>query len=105
MGSIVSGKVQLASDDGWKYTVRNDDDDQNDDDDKNHHENLHSISTLLNSSHQAATVPAMSSNSKSYKELKFDYDYVWPFENLVLEGGGSKGMAYVGALKVSLTTI
>ncbi|XP_019630243.1 PREDICTED: uncharacterized protein LOC109474380 [Branchiostoma belcheri] len=26
--------------------------------------------------------------------------YIFPFENLVLEGGGAKGMAYVGALKV-----
>lgn len=28
-----------------------------------------------------------------------DYDY--PFENLVLEGGGNKGIAYCGAIKVS----
>ena len=27
-------------------------------------------------------------------------NYVFPFENLIFEGGGNKGMAYVGALKV-----
>ena len=26
--------------------------------------------------------------------------YEFPFENLVFEGGGSKGIAYVGAIKV-----
>ena len=29
-------------------------------------------------------------------------NYDFPFENLVFEGGGNKGMAYVGALRVSL---
>ena len=36
---------------------------------------------------------------------EFDMDklkeYDFPFTNIVLEGGGSKGMAYVGALQVS----
>ena len=35
---------------------------------------------------------------------EFDMDklkeYDFPFTNIVLEGGGSKGMAYVGALQV-----
>ncbi|KAL8564386.1 hypothetical protein ACOMHN_057408 [Nucella lapillus] len=30
-----------------------------------------------------------------------DYDY--PFENLVLEGGGNKGIAYCGAVRMSIT--
>ena len=29
-------------------------------------------------------------------------DLNYPFQNIVLEGGGSKGLAYVGALEVSL---
>ena len=29
--------------------------------------------------------------------------YVYPFENLVLEGGGVKGVAYMGALRVGTT--
>ena len=28
-------------------------------------------------------------------------DYVYPFENLVFEGGGAKGQCYIGCLKVS----
>ena len=28
-------------------------------------------------------------------------DYIFPFENLVLEGGGNKGLAYCGAVRVS----
>ena len=28
-------------------------------------------------------------------------DLNYPFQNIVLEGGGSKGLAYVGALEVS----
>ncbi|EDV26730.1 uncharacterized protein TRIADDRAFT_55064 [Trichoplax adhaerens] len=99
MGAVLSRKVQLASDDSWKYTVRNDDDDGGEENKKNNQENYHTISKLLNSTHQTSTVPAMTSNSKAYKELNFDYEYTWPFENLVLEGGGSKGMAYVGTLK------
>lgn len=27
-------------------------------------------------------------------------DYEYPFENIVMEGGGAKGLAYVGALQV-----
>jgi len=38
-------------------------------------------------------------NSKGFcKENFTNYDF--PFENLVMEGGGNKGMAYVGAIKV-----
>ena len=36
-------------------------------------------------------------NKDDLDELK-GYDY--PFTNIVMEGGGSKGMAYVGALQV-----
>ena len=27
-------------------------------------------------------------------------DYVYPFENIVFEGGGNKGLAYAGAVRV-----
>jgi hypothetical protein len=29
-------------------------------------------------------------------------DYDFPFENLVFEGGGNKGLAYCGAIQVNL---
>ena len=32
------------------------------------------------------------------KELK---NYEYPFENIVFEGGGAKGLAYIGVLEVS----
>ena len=31
--------------------------------------------------------------------------YVYPFENFAMEGGGSKGTAYVGAIRVSTACI
>ena len=36
---------------------------------------------------------------KKVKEVHL-WDHVFPFENLVLEGGGAKGIAYAGVLKV-----
>ena len=39
------------------------------------------------------------SDEKDTDNLK---DLNYPFQNIVLEGGGSKGLAYVGALEVSL---
>lgn len=36
---------------------------------------------------------------KSTKVRPQDYDF--PFENLVFEGGGNKGLAYCGAVRVS----
>ena len=38
------------------------------------------------------------------KVLKVRLDkYAFPFENLVFEGGGNKGLAYCGAVRVSHT--
>lgn len=39
------------------------------------------------------------SDEKDIDNLK---DLNYPFQNIVLEGGGSKGLAYIGALEVSL---
>lgn len=40
-------------------------------------------------------------NTAVEEEIYAGHDF--PFENLVFEGGGNKGMAYVGALQVSIT--
>ena len=45
------------------------------------------------------------SKNKEENVNKHDLDkikgYDYPFTNIVMEGGGSKGMAYVGALEVT----
>ena len=52
------------------------------------------------------TTPGNMTTTKNKEEnfIKNDLDklkgYDYPFTNIVMEGGGSKGMAYVGALEV-----
>lgn len=41
--------------------------------------------------------------SKLPQDVPFDR-YCFPFENIVFEGGGSKGLAYCGAVRVSALT-
>ena len=40
---------------------------------------------------------------RKYDNIPFD-KYVFPFENIVFEGGGNKGLAYCGAVRVSDVT-
>lgn len=47
----------------------------------------------------AETTERVRRGSTSYEEDVYK-GYPFPFENLVFEGGGNKGMAYVGALQV-----
>lgn len=65
--------------------------------------NLVAAATLLGSigSLKAAEVTEQINNngsSNNVEEIYTGFDF--PFENLVFEGGGNKGMAYVGALQV-----
>jgi len=65
--------------------------------------NLVAAATLLGSvgSLKAAEVTERINNNGSTSsddEIYAGFDF--PFENLVFEGGGNKGMAYVGALQV-----
>lgn len=65
--------------------------------------NLVAAATLLGSvgSLRAAEATERINNndsSSSVDEIYAGFDF--PFENLVFEGGGNKGMAYVGALQV-----
>ncbi|KAK3702887.1 hypothetical protein QZH41_014164 [Actinostola sp. cb2023] len=66
--------------------------------------NLAAAATLLGSvgSLRAAEATEKLSNTGSSAALEDDTyaGFEFPFENLVLEGGGNKGMAYVGALQV-----
>ena len=55
------------------------------------------IQTGLTTPGNMATTKNKDENKDDLEELK---GYEYPFTNLVMEGGGSKGMAYVGALKV-----
>lgn len=47
----------------------------------------------------AATAERVRRGSTSHEEAVYK-NFTFPFENLVFEGGGNKGMAYVGALQV-----
>ena len=49
----------------------------------------------------AETTDRYRRGSTSHEEDMYR-DFPFPFENLVFEGGGNKGMAYVGALQVSV---
>ncbi|KXJ23340.1 Uncharacterized protein R571 [Exaiptasia diaphana] len=65
--------------------------------------NLVAAATLLGSvgSLKAAEVTERLSNKESSSPLDESYQgFDFPFENLIFEGGGNKGMAYVGALQV-----
>lgn len=65
--------------------------------------NLVAAATLLGSvgSLKAAEITDHLSNKESTTALDESYQgFDFPFENLVFEGGGNKGMAYVGALQV-----
>ena len=65
--------------------------------------NLVAAATLLGSvgSLKAAEVTERLSNKESSSALDESYQgFDFAFENLIFEGGGNKGMAYVGALQV-----
>ena len=49
---------------------------------------------------QMITLASVDGGNKIDDEIFKNYEY--PFTNLVFEGGGNKGMAYVGALEVCL---
>ena len=49
----------------------------------------------------AETTERYRRGSTSHEEDVYK-DFQFPFENLVFEGGGNKGMAYVGALQVGI---
>ena len=52
----------------------------------------------------AETTDRYRRGSTSHEEDMYR-DFPFPFENLVFEGGGNKGMAYVGALQVSVECV
>ena len=48
------------------------------------------------------TVISQAYDEVDHQVVKVELDkYVFPFENLVFEGGGNKGLAYCGAIRVS----
>ena len=63
---------------------------------------IHEAATLLGSvgSMNAAEANERLRRGSTSCEEAFYKGYPFPFENLVFEGGGNKGMAYVGALQV-----
>ena len=55
--------------------------------------------------HMLSRAPSLTSLSSRYSDT-VDKDeiakYEYPFENLVFEGGGAKGLAYCGVIRVSV---
>lgn len=69
--------------------------------------NFFEAATLLGSVgslRAAETTDKYRRGSTSHEEDMYR-DFPFPFENLVFEGGGNKGMAYVGALQVSVECV
>lgn len=66
--------------------------------------NLAAAATLLGSvgSLAAAETTERVGNGNTAVEEEIYAGHDFPFENLVFEGGGNKGMAYVGALQVTI---
>ena len=66
-------------------------------------QSVNSVDKAENSDESLFTTPEEKGHRKEIREIDYK-QYEYDFENIVFEGGGAKGIVYVGALEVGLNS-